>query len=56
MKITKTVSITIEVDDAETCSPHCKFNCEGDVCAQYDTIINVLRCPQCIAEFGKGEE
>jgi hypothetical protein len=58
MEITKTVPVTIEIDDDDKrdCSGNCCFNVEGCYCARYDVTTINGRNDGCISEFGTGEK
>lgn len=58
MEITKTVPVTIEVDDDDKrdCSGNCCFNVEGRYCARFDATTINGRNDGCLAEFGTGEK
>lgn len=61
MEITKTVPVTIKVDDIDvrSCDIFCQYmNIEWGKCRRYDFHLQMYspRCPACIAEFGTGEK
>lgn len=58
MEITKTVPVTIEIDDdnKRDCSGGCCFNVEGCYCARFDVTTINGRNDGCLAEFGTGEK
>lgn len=57
MEITKTVPVTIEVDDdnKRDCSGGCCFNVEGRYCARFDVTTINGRNDGCLSEFGTSE-
>jgi hypothetical protein len=58
MEITKTVPVTIEIDDdnKRDCSDGCCFNVEGRYCARFDVTTINGRNDGCLSEFGTGEK
>lgn len=58
MEITKTVPVTIEVDDDNHrgCSGNCCFNVEGRYCSRFDVTTIRGRNDGCISEFGTSEK
>ena len=64
MEITKTVPVTIKVDDCDCkkCYLLCNYCLtDGDFCNRYNKKLHRTgdsfdRCPACLAEFGTGEK